>query len=446
MSAWYAMTVTEDISQKSVLQRKISADREPAQVGRRSLMRAIRIALALAGTERLDLSFAAVNVQHQRVSAEALEPFVSSGGLLMLLEGRGEHCAAACFSAGVVDAIVKKQTVGFVSETAGAERNFTATDAALVEPMIEAFLEQISGLAERDMDRQCVSGFSYLQHVFGPRPLLLSLRAEEYRVFVLDVHVEGGLAQGQITLIFPDIPQENVEQADADAPPIKTLKQNVVSATTTLNTVLTKVKIPLDELFQLAPGQVLRLASVDFGATQLVTSRGRLIAAGQLGRIDGMRAVRLVGLTRSELDRHVSPDLGEGMFESDHVAEASAPLPPFGMEHSEPSPNSAEPQADALLPLDEAGGGADFDLPQTPDLPSVGGGGVSDPLSEHTFDSAPLTALEGETDGGELPVLDELPDIGDFTNVAAPPLDLDALPEGGALDDFPVAGLDDLKD
>jgi flagellar motor switch/type III secretory pathway protein FliN len=325
-------TMDQTTSSAELLRRKMETRRENTRTGQRSLVRAMRLAVAMAGTERYQLPLAAIDTQQSRARSDELEEWMHDGALLVLIEGSHGRIGAFSIDRSLVEALVQKQTVGNVFDTPVGDRCFTGTDAALIEPLIESILDHASKLAEIGVDQRCVRGFRFAGHVMSRRALGLSLQAGEYRLFRLMVDVDSGVKQGNILIILPDDPVPASSTGDeTDHQSQRTLRPTVERARVSMNTVLAKMRLSLAELTQLKPGDLVNLHEAYLQETALVDGSGQTFAVGHLGRVDGVRAIRL---TRE-------PNVASG-------APSVSQMDDFNADPLTVSPEDGEPQGDGL--------------------------------------------------------------------------------------------------
>ena len=341
-------------------------------------------------------------------------------GLLILLEGSAERYAAVTLTRSVVEALIQKQTVGEVLSGGSDGRAFTGTDAALIEPLVEGFLDHSRALTEVNIDRHCVQGFRFAGPVTTPRALALALQANEYRVFSLQLDIAGGERQGGLVALLPDDPLPMAQTEDDDAGQKSSLARALPQARVVLTTSLCQLPMTLSDLRQMMPDQLIALPDAGFDRVHLVGRDGQPVTMGRLGQLDGMRAIRLgvgAGDQPHELMPEAMPGLGADLARSDVPVDLPDP--------SVDIPSLDPPEAELALPLDPGGDSADLsdidadlpsaqgldDLPDLPDL-DIGGDGAG----------AGLPALPdvAASDPADLPLptldIDELPDL--------PPLDL----------------------
>ena len=243
-----------------------------------------------------DLPLAVIGAKQARCEQDGAGAYLADDRLLVLLDGADGLAGAVSLDGSCVAALIQQQTMGNVTGNAVSDRAFTGTDAALAEPLIETLLAQAADLADAPEDQRCLSGFRFGARVEDVRSLVLALEADRFRVFDLTVDIAEGTMQGMISLLLPDIPPEPVGKGKRDAteiPPGPRLDQAFGVMRADLTATICRLRIPLTELAAMQPGDVLPLMRERLEETELVAINGQSVAAGRLGQINGLRALRL---------------------------------------------------------------------------------------------------------------------------------------------------------
>lgn len=320
------MTSTETTS---VLERKLAAGRDGAQSGGRSVLGALRLAMARTAAKLCDLPLAVIGARQARCVHEDLGRFLADERMLVLLEGPEGQAGAVCLDTNFVTALIQQQTMGKVSTLTGVARPFTGTDAALAEPLIEAMLTRAAGLAEQPPDQRCLQGYRFGARVEDARSLLLVLEAERFRVFDLTIDIAGGVGQGAVCLVLPDMP-EDPQAANASGGKQQSkgphLDQAFGSIRADLTAMICRIRLPLSELAAMRPDDVIPLVRERLKETELISIDGQCVAVGRLGQVNGLRALRL-----NETPQQAGQQLPGG---DDHFATRIGPPEP---ELSDPS-------------------------------------------------------------------------------------------------------------
>lgn len=290
------MAVTEP--DQTVLRHKLAAGREDAVGGRpgaRSALRALRLAIARAAEDVLELRLSVIGATQWRGAADGLHRRIGGNRLLIMLNGPDGATGAVALDPGLVTALIQHQTMGRVIGGDAPERIFTATDAALAEPLIAAVMSRVPDLADDDLDRACFTGFRPGVWIGDFESLALALEGCECRLFDMKLDLAGGAGQGALSLVLPDADaRQDLEAADKDR---ADMADALGAARADLTAVLCRMRMPLDALGRLAPGDLLPLAGYRLDRTGLYGIDGRMIASGRLGQAGGARAIRIGALS-----------------------------------------------------------------------------------------------------------------------------------------------------
>ncbi|WP_165759763.1 FliM/FliN family flagellar motor C-terminal domain-containing protein [Falsiruegeria litorea] len=325
---------------ETTIQRKLAVARDEGQGAPRSILRAMRLGLARAAADTLDLSMTVIGATQCRRTQDGLQDTVPQDRLYVLMSGPEGLLGAACFDRVCVTSVIQQQTMGTVFSVPEGERAFTGTDAAMIAPLIDAFLPRARDLSEAVLDRLCLDGYQYAIRAEDRRNLILSLEYESFRLFDLTVEIGGGVAQGQITLILPDQPEPADETLDGNSE-MSGLEKSFGVMRAELTAVISRVQLPLSAFAGMQPGDLLPLIGDKLDKTEVLTIEGKKIAVGRLGQCRGMRALRL-----NERLPELEPPNPDAGF-SEHGTPETAPLTlvdPDIIEHS----SSVEVAADTL--------------------------------------------------------------------------------------------------
>lgn len=285
------MVTTES---NSALKRKTDANREGASMAGRSAAGALRLGIARAAANLFDLAISVIGIRQVRADQDVVGQYLPDQKLLILLDGPPGLTGALVLDRALMVALVQQQTMGRVTARTPDERPFTATDAAMVAPLVDATLERAAKLAELPADVLCLTGFRFGARVEDRRSALLALDADEYRVFDLTLELDGGPLQGEMCLILPDQkPQAGTTQEPSTAQDSPTLGHAIGVARADLIAVISRVRVPLAELSKMQPGDLLPLVQERLDRIELVSITGQKVAVARLGQTGGLRALRL---------------------------------------------------------------------------------------------------------------------------------------------------------
>ncbi|MFV0514183.1 MAG: FliM/FliN family flagellar motor switch protein [Jhaorihella sp.] len=291
--------MTAAAGSQSVLKRKLAAARQGERGATRSALRALRLALARAAANETGLPLAVIGATQARCARDSLTGPPGGDHLHLLLDGPDGRSGGVSLDRACVTALVQQQTTGQVGGGDPAARRFTAADAALVAPLVDAMLARAAELADSAADRACLAGYRFGARLDDMRGLVLALDADRFRVFDLTVEIAGGAAQGRLCLILPDIAPDAPSEEPGKARPAG-LEQSFGALRAELTAVVGRLRVPLSNLSQMQPGDTLPLTRGRLDLTDLVGIDGQRVATGRLGQSGGARAVRLAGAVPPE--------------------------------------------------------------------------------------------------------------------------------------------------
>lgn len=272
--------------------RIVSAGKDSAGNTPRSIQRAFRLALARSAGELLNLPLSVIGVKQVLRTQDGLVDALAQGRLLLRFTSEG-GTVAVCVGPGLVSAVVQTATIGEVMPGEPTERAFTDTDAAMLVPLIEDLFRRAQTLVDAPADLASLTGLEYAHRVDTLRELALGMVNDAYRVFDLTVDLAGGLRQGQLCVLLPDIAIAKSDR-DAESPADGlNLGQSSGVMRAELEAMICRLSLPLAALSDLKAGDVLPLAGARLDRTEMQTIDRSCAILGRLGQCGGMRAVRV---------------------------------------------------------------------------------------------------------------------------------------------------------
>ncbi len=261
-----------------------------------------RLAFARAARETTGLLVDVLSMTvHRRSLAELLE-LPPERALLTLLDGPQGGLGLIAMSAEVMSALVEMQTMGRVSAAAPMPRRPTRTDAAMVSATLDRALEELDAILTDEADFVWAGGFRYASFLEDPRPLGLLLEDQPYRVLTADLGLAGDARKGRLILALPAEGRGRrpagqlagaTGQALAATGFTADLGQAVQSADCVLNGVLARLTLPLRDVMDLQPDQLLALPQAALDRISVEGLDGTQAGWARLGQQKGMRALRL---------------------------------------------------------------------------------------------------------------------------------------------------------
>jgi flagellar motor switch protein FliM len=346
----------ESADSASVIHRKAKVARDEFDAREMSPSKALRLALAKAASAQFELPLVVRMVEHETVALTGIEPLAGDDGLLILLDGLDGPPGAIKLDLQFVMALIEVQLMGEVRQGDAKPRPFTPTDAAIVQPLMNAVLEGFAEQMNACERMPEAARFRFGDRVENGRALALALWAPDYDLYRLNVDFGPGSKTGVMELILPERPPEPEAETQDGTALARKLEENAMNAPVMLDAVLAPLRLPLNEICDWAPGTVLKLSPETVTGARVIGAKGHKVAPATLGQLNGFRAVRMVLKSESEGDMHErAEDTGgpaalEGVGRSS--GEGAAPLD--------------LPDAPALPDM--------ADLPDLPDLPDLAAG------------------------------------------------------------------------
>jgi flagellar motor switch/type III secretory pathway protein FliN len=392
-----------DGARDDVLGRKAQAAQRAFEARGMSPTKALRRALSRTADVLWSLALVTQDVSLETVDQDGLVAALNPSDLLILLDGPDGAMGVACVDRAVLSAIVEIQTIQQVSQLpVDTDRVLTATDAAMMTPLIDGTLQRLTeNLVDHPLQMQ-VDGYRFGAMLEDARTTGLLLDAPSYQSFKAEMDLALGRRRGWLTFFLPVRKLKRAGDGEAEAAagpgPHEALFGNVQAK---LEAVLGRLVMPLSRAEALQVGDVIPLTPDALDNVEVSAGPGNVVARGRLGQSNGMRAIRLNWPAAASAVPDVSGDEPSGLL--------SGELDSFdgGME---------EPSAD----LPDLGGGMDFGGDFGGDL--GGDFGVDEAAAEPAAEELPdLPALDFESEASNFDLGEfeepfeaggELPDIG----------------------------------
>ena len=283
-----------EVERETVLRRKIAAPYAEEIEERDRLIYAFQRGTAQSIRSVTGLSVVPARAETNRFHAAELREKIVPEHLHLLLDGPEGLRACLSLDAELVTAMIQQMTFGSVSPKTAGQRRYTATDAALIAPMCQSITEKAAALCESAGGSDIFSGYAFGAWIEDTEALILHLEAAHMALLEATFDVDGTAKRGSCRLLLP-LPSETEAESTADGEG-KANRQTLASLAGFMNAelgvVLARVSMPLDDVMNLKPGELLPVsASVD--DAQLTSIEGESVANGRLGQINGSRAFRI---------------------------------------------------------------------------------------------------------------------------------------------------------
>lgn len=296
--------------QKSVIHRKAMGGRDEFDARVMSPSKALRLALAKVSANMFGLAVTVTTVQQVKLPNKDIQAQTGDDGLLLLLDGEAGARGAAKVDCQFLTALIEVQTTGKVRQGEAQDRPFTRTDAAIVAPLLDAVLARYDSQLADAMPGYEKDNFRFGDMIEDARSLALALESPDFDFYRLTLDIDDGAKTGVLTLLLPhrDIAPETEKPGKVQQENTASLAKNALEAPVAIDAVLARIKMPLKDICELAPGMILPLEATCLKDAQLVATDGQVVARVRLGQMNGMRAVMCVAPLTADAEAAADSD------------------------------------------------------------------------------------------------------------------------------------------
>jgi flagellar motor switch protein FliM len=272
--------------------------------------RALRLALTRAAERSSGLDLTVPSIASDLMQLDDVLSQTGPDLMLITLSRDGQARGFAALDLELRTALIEVQTMGRLGGRAAEPRPITATDAAMAQPLLTAFLMELANATVGTALDGWATGLEPDGRLQGARAAEQLLSEGEYRVVRLSVDLAGVERQGMIMLAIVTLAAPQTAAA-ADQPRFAdALRANVMAAEAELNAVLHRLQLPLSQAEGLAIGQLLPLAGVTVSSVRLEAADGQMVGRARLGQTAGQRAVRIESALGLQLQEAGLPGTG----------------------------------------------------------------------------------------------------------------------------------------
>ena len=307
-----------ETTQLTTLQRKAGAGRGDDDAPGMTPAKALRLALSKAAQDELSLALRVQGVAESRVNQPGLLAALSDDLLLLLLEGPQGGLGVAALDIQTLAALIEVQTMGQVLKSPATQRQATATDSAMCEPLLGRALQEFEGHLAGSAAERWAAGFRFGERVENVRLLGLRLEEMDFRLFRISLDMADGAKKGELLLALP---AEGCVQrktgADGGQSWARMLQKAVHVSHAELLGVLHRTQMPLAAVTAFKIGDLLPVPQSAIGEVLLEGADGRAVGVARLGQQNGYRALRIkdgtidgaaTGTSASEGMANITPD------------------------------------------------------------------------------------------------------------------------------------------
>ena len=127
----------------SVLRRLAQAPRAAVNTALVTPSRALRLAMIRAAQARVGMAVNVLGITEELVPLDDVLQLIEDEHLLLALDQDGVLCGLAGIDLQIRAAVIELQTTGMLRSTPADPRPVTATDAAMIAPLIAGFLAEV---------------------------------------------------------------------------------------------------------------------------------------------------------------------------------------------------------------------------------------------------------------------------------------------------------------
>jgi flagellar motor switch protein FliM len=255
--------------------------------------RALRLAVEKAADEDFSIALRVGAIGRSLEDHGSLLEMIADGGLLLLLDGPSGALGLMTVDTATLTSLIEIQTTGKITSRPVQSRAVTRTDAVLVAPLVDGILRRTAQHLGDHPDSHWTRGFRFGAMIEDRRSLGLALLAPDYHVLQIPLEIGQGARTGELVLALP-VPERPAEQM-AKVEQVKVspeFQARVMDAPARLQAILCRLSLPLSQMGQLSTGTLLPLPP-DVLRDISLEAGGRAVAKAQLGKLHGMRALRV---------------------------------------------------------------------------------------------------------------------------------------------------------
>ncbi|MFZ5961813.1 FliM/FliN family flagellar motor C-terminal domain-containing protein [Thalassococcus sp. BH17M4-6] len=339
-----------------VLGQKASASRRAFEARTMSTAKALRRAVSRTADVLWDLALVVQTVRQEMLDQDGCLTALGADDLIIVLDGPDGAVGLVSVDRSLMTGLIEVQTISQVTTMPVDDRPLTATDAAMMAPLIDGTLQRFEENLKGNPLLSQLSGFRFGALVEDARTAGLMLEAAEYRAFRVSADLANGRRHGVLQIILPErAATPTVAEEDATDTPGKHADR-LMLVPAQVEAVLCRLRLPLNQISGLKPGDLVPLPGDALDKAELIAGGGHRVARGRLGQMNGLRALRL---TLPQIPRPApSPET-----EDDTPPRAALPEP--AVPDPAPAPPPPEPEDEDvpdLPPLDFDGADDDFGL------------------------------------------------------------------------------------
>lgn len=292
---------------ESALERKLRSGPKPAEL-LDAFARACEVGIGAALNYPVQVG---ESRQGQMTARDAVHE-MSDGGMVLLLDGPDEGLGALIFPSALAAGMIELLTFGALSAHPVPGRVATATDAAVIEPVVRALLAEVAARRDEPTEPMRFGALLSAQHFARVMP------EGALDAFQAEVQLSPERAGRLWLLTTLPVPKEPDSDPVAEARWRDGMNENVTGSTVRVEVKLGPLQVSLAEMSDWQVGTVLTLGIEALEAAEVQVNGAEGLGRARVGRLGGVRAIRFeTDASTDELPPMPEPGLPTVLPEND---------------------------------------------------------------------------------------------------------------------------------
>ena len=267
---------------ESALERKLRSGPKPAET-LDAFARACEVGIGAALNYPVQVSG---SEQGEMTARDAVQE-MAEGGMVLLLDAPDGGLGALIIPPALAAGLIELLTFGALSTHPVSHRAATATDAAVIEPVVRALLMEVAARREGAEAPMQFGALLSAQHFARVMP------EGALDAYSVEVMISPERAGRLWLLTTKPIPKEPEPDPEADARWRGGMAENVTGSTVRVDVMLGPLQVSLAEMSEWQIGTVLTLGIEVLEAAEVQINGSEALGRARVGRLGGLRAIRL---------------------------------------------------------------------------------------------------------------------------------------------------------
>lgn len=295
---------------ESALERKLRSGPKPAEI-LDAFARACEVGIGAA----LNYPVQVVGSGTGQMTARDAVHEMADGGMVLLLDGPDGGLGALIIPPELAAGMIELLTFGALSGHPVPGRVATATDAAVIEPVVRALLSEVAARREDPAEPMRFGALLSAQHFARVMP------EGALDAYSAEVTLSPERAGRLWLLSTLPVPKEPEPDPDGEARWRDGMTENVTGSNVRVEVKLGPLQVSLAEMSEWQVGTVLHLGTEALEAAEVQVNGAEGLGRARVGRLGGLRAIRFETETEAEdlpeMDMPADPALPTVLPEND---------------------------------------------------------------------------------------------------------------------------------